>query len=824
MAPRPVAFLMAQLQRFWAANATGTTAEYLERHIRSPELRTLLATQWGDYGLPPKESAFALHALVVGSYLNGGWFPVGGAGRIARTIEPGIEAAGGAIRVCQEVTEILIENGRAVGVKAIDRRGAEPSEIRYRAPVVISDVGAPLTYERLLPRDGDVGRRTKPLRAALAALKGGVSAVNLYIRLAAPVSTLGVKGENFWINTALDHDDLDAHTQRTLEGEPRHAYLSFPSAKSGDDRFHTAEIITMIRPEAFDAWRGTATGHRGQDYADLKDRISQGLLRMAERAVPGFSALVTYAELSTPLTVEHFTSHPGGAFTACRGRPNAIARRPSACVRRSTGSYLTGTDAASLGVPGALFGGLAAASQVLGSAGFLRIMAAVRRAPKLSAADATARPKEKKRAVVVAKTALTASIWRLQFELDEPLAFVPGQYVKLRVAPFEWRDYSIAASAGRRLTLLISNRTHGDGSNWADAAKVGEATEIEGPLGAYRLERNDRRKVFVATGTGLAPFLSMFEAMAPTGELENAELYFGCRTPDEDITTAFADKPRRTVACVSRAAPPPGGFAGRVTKAIGSLTCDSDRDGLLCLRVGGDGRRLPGPARAHRRGQGLDRAVLTGRQLHSNDELLVHGDRSLPAARDRRPARPSRAQAGARRPRRQLSGIPGRDGGARTARADPWRGRRAPRHEQVLGEPAGLRAARQRVRRAAARAVRPPPRAPRPDCLRTRDARSDLSRDGGQRLDVVRRARWVARTVLPDARATARRAGRRRGAGGRQSSVELASVELDIRQGREASEQRLTSVRAGSGCASPSLGARCLLTARRRSSPSRMSR
>ena len=168
MTPRPVAFLMAQLERFGAAKATGTTAEYLERNIRSPELKTLLATQWGDYGLPPKESAFALHALVIGSYLNGGWFPVGGAGRIARTVERGIEAAGGAIRVYQEVTEILVENGRAVGVTAIDRRGAEPSEVRYRAPVIISDVGAPLTYERLLPKDGESGGAPSLCAARLA--------------------------------------------------------------------------------------------------------------------------------------------------------------------------------------------------------------------------------------------------------------------------------------------------------------------------------------------------------------------------------------------------------------------------------------------------------------------------------------------------------------------------------------------------------------------------------------------------------------------------------------------------------------------------------
>ena len=76
----------------------------LDRQFRSPQLKALLASQWGDYGVPPKESAFAIHALVAGSYLRGGWFPAGGAGRIARTFEQGIEASGGAIRVCQEAT------------------------------------------------------------------------------------------------------------------------------------------------------------------------------------------------------------------------------------------------------------------------------------------------------------------------------------------------------------------------------------------------------------------------------------------------------------------------------------------------------------------------------------------------------------------------------------------------------------------------------------------------------------------------------------------------------------------------------------------------
>lgn len=579
--PRPLAFLLTQYRRLGAAKATQTTGDYLERHFRSPQLKALLASQWGDYGLPPGKSAFAIHALVAGSYLQGGWFPAGGAGRIARTFEQGIEANSGAIRVCQEATEILVRDGRAIGVKAIDRRGIEPVEVNYRAPIVISDVGARITYERLLPTDGEIGMRTAKARAYIDALTGGMSAVTLYLRLKAPVSTLGINGENYWINATLDHEDVEAETAMILAGNPRHAYLSFPSAKSGDDRFHTAEIIAMLHPEAFEAWRGSTSGNRGRDYAELKARIADGLLHLADGAVPGFSALVQYMELSTPLTVEHYVSHPAGCFYGLPGSPARYQCAPLAVRTPIAGLYLCGSDVASLGIVGAMMGGLAAASQVLGAAGFLRIMANIGRAEAPS--QARARGLEKQRALLVAKTALTPSIWRLEFELDEPIRFIPGQYAKLRVAQFEWRDYSIAAASGRRLTLLISNRTHGDGSLYADTAQPGQATEIELPFGSYHLVRNAHRKVFVATGTGLAPFLPMFDHLAQTSELNGAELYFGCRTEAEDITRAFACLPRRAVACLSRASASAAGFQGRVTQALAGLQFDpSTTDFYVC--------------------------------------------------------------------------------------------------------------------------------------------------------------------------------------------------------------------------------------------------
>ena len=59
------------------------TGDYLQAHFRDPKLRALLVSQWGDYGLPPAKSSFAIHATIAQHYFAGASYPVGGAGSIA---------------------------------------------------------------------------------------------------------------------------------------------------------------------------------------------------------------------------------------------------------------------------------------------------------------------------------------------------------------------------------------------------------------------------------------------------------------------------------------------------------------------------------------------------------------------------------------------------------------------------------------------------------------------------------------------------------------------------------------------------------------------
>ena len=63
MVPPRLAPALNLLQRLTGRTATSTTKDYLDARFRSPELKAILTGQWGDYGLPPSRSAFAVHAI-----------------------------------------------------------------------------------------------------------------------------------------------------------------------------------------------------------------------------------------------------------------------------------------------------------------------------------------------------------------------------------------------------------------------------------------------------------------------------------------------------------------------------------------------------------------------------------------------------------------------------------------------------------------------------------------------------------------------------------------------------------------------------------------
>lgn len=204
-----------------------------------------------------------------------------------------------------------------------------------------------------------------------------------------------------------------------------------------------------------------------------------------------------------------------------------------------------------------------------------RINAAIKAGYQHSAP--TCIPDEKRHAVLIKKQQLTPVIWDVEFEIDKELSMcAPGQFARLLVGNGEWRDYSIVEYKDRSVGFLINTRTGGHGSHFVQNAAIGTKTQIELPLGQYTVSQENYRKIFIATGTGLAPFLPMFRALADEGRLQATSLLFGCRTSSDDITQYFSPLPSTVIRCVSGEVAPEGWFNGYVTEALAGMAFDAD--------------------------------------------------------------------------------------------------------------------------------------------------------------------------------------------------------------------------------------------------------
>ena len=289
-APAPIAALAGAVMAGRGRLARRTTGSWLDEHVRDPQLKAVLGARWGDYGLPPGKSAFLAHAMITSHYYEGAYYPTGTSARIAEGATRVIEAARGAVRVRAEVERILLEGGRAIGVRLT-------SGETLRAPVIVSDAGARATFLRLLPEEVPL-----PFREELRAIPRSMAHVSLYLGLSRSAAELGVRGENLWLHDELDHDRMSARSGELLRGTSPQTYVSFPSMKDPEAKGHTAELISGIDAGCFQTWTDTRWMRRGDDYGAVKERIADALLADAERRLPGLSKLVVHRELSTPLS------------------------------------------------------------------------------------------------------------------------------------------------------------------------------------------------------------------------------------------------------------------------------------------------------------------------------------------------------------------------------------------------------------------------------------------------------------------------------------------------------------------------------------------
>jgi len=158
--------------------------------------------------------------------------------------------------------------------------------------------------------------------------------------------------------------------------------------------------------------------------------------------------------------------------------------------------------------------------------------------------------------------------------------FIAGQHISLSIkGDYQSREYSIySAEEGANLEILVKEVEGGYFSPKLKHLKVGEMVEVHGPFGKFGLDEKKRethQHVFIASGTGIAPFHSMVKSF-PT---LNYKLIHGVRYANEAYEIEAFDRKNFTI-CASR--DEKGDFKGRLTEYLKKANFEKNTCFYLC--------------------------------------------------------------------------------------------------------------------------------------------------------------------------------------------------------------------------------------------------
>ena len=168
-------------------------------------------------------------------------------------------------------------------------------------------------------------------------------------------------------------------------------------------------------------------------------------------------------------------------------------------------------------------------------------------------------PVVEKKYALTEKVDETPEVLIVGFEPEDkqPIQFDTGMFMMISGLDstgkkFTARAYSIASdpSSPRMEFFVIKNPTHGDhiGQSHFVDAKIGDDFIMRGPNGQFKFDpAKDRKVMFIAGGTGLAPFMSMLRHMKLTGATNDADMLYSIKFPTEIIRKAELEDCAKTL-------------------------------------------------------------------------------------------------------------------------------------------------------------------------------------------------------------------------------------------------------------------------------------
>lgn len=270
-----------------------TFGELLNDFISTPFLKTLLSIRSSYALLPPEEISVIGMAGIEMSYFNYGVSCVeGNVEKLPLKIEEAFKKKGGRVFTEKEVTQILMEGNKPIGVKLKD--GQE-----VPGKVIISNIDAHSTFLDLIGED----RLPSGFRSKLKGMKPSLSYFILYLGIEGELSELTVSNNEVFFEETLHQEYQFIYENRLTEKAP--FYLLGPSMVNPSHAPEGKSTLCLSLKVPF---------HLSREWDwTVKDQLSQYLIDQASAFFPNLKRRIILKIETTPKTIEQWTHNRWGA-------------------------------------------------------------------------------------------------------------------------------------------------------------------------------------------------------------------------------------------------------------------------------------------------------------------------------------------------------------------------------------------------------------------------------------------------------------------------------------------------------------------------------
>jgi prolycopene isomerase len=260
------------------------------RYIHNPKLLKFIDMECYCWSVVPADYTPMINAGMVFSdrHYGGINYPKGGVGQIAQKLVEGLEKAGGRIEYKARVTQVVIEKGRAVGVKLASGK-------TYRARRIVSNATRWDTFGKLIP-DALVPLAERKWQQRY---QKSPSFLSLH---------LGVNAAAIPAGTECHHILLEEWSR--LEAPQGTLFVSIPTLLDPGLAPRDRHIIHAFTPSWIADWQGLTSS----DYLQKKETAAEQIIQRLETILPGLGAHIEYKEVGTARTHRRFLGREDGTY------------------------------------------------------------------------------------------------------------------------------------------------------------------------------------------------------------------------------------------------------------------------------------------------------------------------------------------------------------------------------------------------------------------------------------------------------------------------------------------------------------------------------